>query len=98
MSKIVIFTDAPVNGKAQIRTQVFLPETLTEEERAKGIEVDSVPPVEIRKGKIAQQWIDLSTKKITVVYVDRDLSPEEEKEQRFIDIEMAIAAILGGGM
>lgn len=45
-----------------------------------------------------EHYIDVVTKEQWFEYFDRMLTPEELKEQRFKDLEIAVAAILGGAL
>lgn len=95
----LLFTNGVVTeGKSQVVGIHHLPETLTEEEKAGGILVESVPEAEKIDGKRAELYIDLTTKELSYVYKDRELTPLEQANQRIADLELAIASLIGGGV
>jgi hypothetical protein len=69
--------------------------TLTEQEKTKGIPVAELPTAETPEGKQAVLKCKKSTGEVWYEYVD---IPVDNTEQRIIDLEIAMAAIMGGAL
>ncbi len=67
--------------------------TLTNDQKANGIAIESLPIAETPEGKQAVLKCNKSTGEVWYEYVD---IPVDNTEQRIADLEAAIAAILGG--
>jgi hypothetical protein len=69
--------------------------TLTDEEKAKGTAIAELPIAETPEGKQAVLKCRKATEEVWYEYVD---IPVDNTEQRITDIEIAIAAIMGGAL
>ena len=69
--------------------------TLTEEQKVKGIAIAELPIEEVPKGKQAVLKCRKATEEIWYEYVD---IPTNNTEQRITDLEIAMAAIMGGAL
>ena len=69
--------------------------TLTEEQKVKGIAIAELPIEEVPKGKQAVLKCKKSTGEVWYEYVD---IPVDNTEQRITDLEIAMAAIMGGAL
>ena len=77
---------------------VYNPKGLTEDDLSNAIIVQELPQQEDIVGKEAILKCRKSTGEVWWEYRDRPLSTEEYKfqEQRILDLEMAIASMMGG--
>ena len=80
------------NNNASI---VYDETTLTEEQKVKGIAIAELPIEEVPKGKQAVLKCKKSTGEVWYEYVD---IPVDNTEQRIADLEIAMAAIMGGAL
>lgn len=69
--------------------------TLTNGQKANGIAVSELPSVEIPEGKQAVLKCRKSTEEVWYEYVD---IPVDTTEQRIADLEIAMAALMGGAL
>ena len=69
--------------------------TLTEEQKVKGIAIAELPIEEVPKGKQAVLKCKKSTGEVWYEYID---IPVDNTEQRIADLEIAMAAIMGGAL
>lgn len=69
--------------------------TLTNGQKANGIAIESLPIAETPEGKQAVLKCRKSTGEVWYEYVD---IPVDNTEQRIADLEIAIAAIMGGAL
>jgi hypothetical protein len=69
--------------------------TLTSEQKAKGIAVSELPTEETPEGKQAVLKCRKSTSEVWYEYAD---IPMDATEQRIADLEIAMAAIMGGAI
>ena len=67
--------------------------TLTAEQKTKGIAVEVLPVPETPEGKQSVLKCNKSTGEVWYEYVD---TPVDNTEQRIADLEIAMAAIMGG--
>ena len=67
--------------------------TLTNDQKANGIAIESLPIAETPEGKQAVLKCNKSTGEVWYEYVD---IPVDTIEQRIADLEIAMAAIMGG--
>lgn len=80
------------NNNASI---VYDETTLTNEQKAKGIAIAELPTAETPEGKQAVLKCRKSTEEVWYEYVD---IPTNNTEQRIADLEIAMAAIMGGAL
>ena len=80
------------NNNASI---VYDETTLTNEQKAKGIAIAELPTAETPEGKQAVLKCRKATEEIWYEYVD---IPTNNTEQRITDLEIAMAAIMGGAL
>ena len=69
--------------------------TLTNDQKANGIAIESLPIAETPEGKQAILKCRKSTGEVWYEYVDM---PVDNIEQRIADLEIAMAAIMGGAV
>ena len=69
--------------------------TLTNSQKANGIAIESLPIAETPEGKQAVLKCRKATEEIWYEYVD---IPTNNTEQRITDLEIAMAAIMGGAL
>ena len=69
--------------------------TLTNGQKANGIAIESLPIAETPEGKQAVLKCKKSTGEVWYEYVD---IPVDNTEQRITDLEIAMAAIMGGAL
>ena len=69
--------------------------TLTNSQKANGIAIESLPIAETLEGKQAVLKCIKSTEEVWYEYVD---IPVDNTEQRIADLEIAMAAIMGGAL
>jgi len=69
--------------------------TLTNDQKANGIAIESLPIAETPEGKQAILKCRKSTGEVWYEYVD---IPVDNIEQRIADLEIAMAAIMGGAV
>ena len=69
--------------------------TLTNDQKANGIAIESLPIAETPEGKQAILKCRKSTGEVWYEYVD---IPVDNTEQRIADLEIAMAAIMGGAV
>lgn len=69
--------------------------TLTNDQKANGIAIESLPIAETPEGKQAILKCRKSTGEVWYEYVD---IPVDNTEQRIADLEIAMAAIMGGAL
>ena len=67
--------------------------TLTNGQKANGVAIESLPIAETPEGKQAVLKCRKSTGEVWYEYVD---IPVDNTEQRIVDLEIAMAAIMGG--
>lgn len=82
-------------NSANTASIVFDGTTLTEEQKTKAVIIDQLPEPQPPAGKMAVLKVKKATGEVWYEYVDK---PEAPVERRIADLEMAIAAILGGAM
>ena len=98
MALVFLDEDQSNRNRVAINRMHFLPEILSDLDKVGGIEVVSVPESEYITGKVSQAYINLDTLEIWYEYEYRPLTPEEETRQRIVDLEMAMAALMGGAV
>ena len=69
--------------------------TLTNSQKANGIAIESLPIAETLEGKQAVLKCRKATEEVWYEYVD---IPVDNTEQRIADLEIAMAAIMGGAL
>lgn len=69
--------------------------TLTNGQKANGIAIESLPIAETPEGKRAVLKCRKATEEVWYEYVD---IPVDNTEQRIADLEIAMAAIMGGAL
>ncbi len=72
--------------------------TLTNSQKANGIAIESLPIAETPEGKQAVLKCRKSTGEVWYEYEDIQQTQEELLQQRITDLEIAIAAIIGGAI
>lgn len=95
MSACIIFSNTTNPEKYEISTICYEPDKMLEEIKSKGVIVDEIPVPNTPEGKKSVLYYNSVLKTLFYEYVDRVLSPEEQKEQRLQALEVAIAQILG---
>ena len=91
---MIYLFENPSNNAASI---VYDGNTLTTEQKAKGVAVEHLPEPQTPPGKIAVLKVRKSTGEVWYDYLDKPQDPLGTS-QRLADLEQAIAAILGGAM
>lgn len=69
--------------------------TLTNEEKSRGIQISELPVPEVPNGKMPILKCRKETGQVWYEYVD---IPANNTEQRIADLEIAMAAIMGGAL
>ena len=82
--------------RLQVVTTHYAPELLTPEKIAAGYLVDNVPESEAIFGKEATLYFNPQTQELWYEYTDIPLTDAEELVQQVNDLNLAIAAIIGG--
>lgn len=76
----------------------YYPEMLDELELSKGYLIEEPPLEETRQGYYTQLHYNPQTGELWYEYIEAPPRPEEIRDQRISDLEVAIAAILGGAV
>jgi len=77
----IVFYEEETSTRAKVTLIHHQPDLLDEERRAEGIEVESIPKKESRKGKTGVLYINPENKELWYEYIDRPLNTEEITEE-----------------
>lgn len=84
--------------RLQVSTRHYMPELLTQDKLDTGYLVENIPEPSIIIGKEATLYFNPQTQELWYEYIDRPLTDAEELVKQVNDLNLAIAAIIGGAV